>query len=110
MLALGCAPTAVQVSEAWSTKTCSMCGHLNDVGASREYHCAHCGLTADRDAQAAKNILAYNLSLLLKLRPQLRHALEAERAVVLSRASDSAVANAGPASGAASPSTGLTSC
>ena len=109
MLALGCAPTA-QVSEAWSTKTCSMCGHLNDVGASREYHCAHCGLTADRDAQAAKNILAYNLSLLLKLRPVLRHALEAERAVVLSRASDSAVANAGPASGAASPSTGLTSC
>ena len=109
MLALGCAPTA-QVSEAWSTKTCSVCGHLNDVGASREYHCAHCGLTADRDAQAAKNILAYNLSLLLKLRPQLRYALEAERAVVLSRASDSAVANAGPAPGAASPSTGLTSC
>lgn len=109
MLALGCAPTA-QVSEAWSTKTCSMCGHLNDVGASREYHCAHCGLTADRDAQAAKNILAYNLSLLLKLRPELRYALETERAVELSRASDSAVANAGPASGAASPSTGLTSC
>ena len=110
MLALGCAPTAAQVSEAWSTKTCSVCGHLNDVGASREYHCAHCGLTADRDAQAAKNILAYNLSLLLKLRPELGHALKAERAVVLSRASDSAVANAGPASGAASPSTGLTSC
>ena len=109
MLALGCAPTA-QVSEAWSTKTCSMCGHLNDVGASREYHCAHCGLTADRDAQAAKNILAYNLSLLLKLRPKLGRALEAERAVVLSRASDSAVANAGPAPGAASPSTGLISC
>jgi transposase len=84
------------VSEAWSTKTCSMCGHLNDVGASREYHCAHCGLTADRDAQATKNILAYNLSLLLTLRPELRHALEAESAVLLSRASDSAVANAGP--------------
>ena len=98
------------MSEAWSTKTCSVCGHLNDVGASREYHCAHCGLTADRDAQAAKNILAYNLSLLLKLRPKLGYALETERAVVLSRASDSAVANAGPASGAASPSTGLNSC
>ncbi len=106
MLALGCAPTA-QVSEAWSTKTCSesVCG-LNDVGASesREYLCVHCGLTADRDAhwQAAKNILAYNLrvSLLLKLRPELRHAaLKAERAAVLSCASASAAANAGPAPG-----------
>jgi hypothetical protein len=51
---------------------------LNDVGASREYHYA-------LRIVAAKNILpvADNLSLLLKLRPQLRHALEAERAVVL---------------------------
>ncbi len=57
---------------------------------------------ADRDAQAAKNILAYNLSLLLKLRPELQYALEAERAVVLSRASHSSIANAGPAPGAAS--------
>ncbi len=49
-----------QVLPSWSTKTCSVCGHLNDVGASREYHCVHCGLTADRDALAAKNTLVYN--------------------------------------------------
>ena len=42
-----------------STQQCSQCGELNSIDLSeRTYKCPHCGLKIDRDANAAKNILA----------------------------------------------------
>ncbi|KAK9351256.1 hypothetical protein V1523DRAFT_28847 [Lipomyces doorenjongii] len=47
----------VLVSEAHTTKTCGACGHLNDVGGSKEFRCSHCGLVCDRDINGARNVL-----------------------------------------------------
>ena len=44
------------VSEAYTTITCGFCGQQNDVGASKIFRCAGCGLVADRDYAAARNI------------------------------------------------------
>lgn len=43
-----------------STKMCSGCGHVKDEMklSERTYHCEHCGLTLDRDDNAARNIRA----------------------------------------------------
>ena len=42
-----------------STQQCSQCGESNSIDLSqRVYRCPHCGLKIDRDANAAKNILA----------------------------------------------------
>ncbi|RYX78240.1 transposase, partial [bacterium] len=43
------------VSEYNTTKMCSSCGKLNNPGKSKIYECS-CGLLADRDINAAKNI------------------------------------------------------
>lgn len=44
-----------------STKKCSNCGKINDIGASKTYKCPHCGYREDRDLNAAYNLrnLAY---------------------------------------------------
>lgn len=42
------------VSEAFTTKTCTACGRLNEVGAASVVRCG-CGLTIDRDLTAARN-------------------------------------------------------
>ncbi|MEV7123793.1 RNA-guided endonuclease InsQ/TnpB family protein [Kitasatospora griseola] len=44
-----------------SSKTCSACGWQNPhlTLADRTYHCRHCGLTLDRDLNAARNIAAH---------------------------------------------------
>ena len=61
-----------QIGEEWTTKTCSSCGHVNHgVGAHSVFCCPHCGLIADRDTQAAKNILGHGLSVLRELDPDL---------------------------------------
>ena len=61
-----------QIGEEWTTKTCSSCGHVNHhVGAHSVFCCPHCGLIADRDTQAAKNILGHGLSVLRELNPDL---------------------------------------
>ena len=46
-----------------STKTCSNCGHVRDsVGLKeRTYVCPHCGLTVDRDLNAAINLMQAGL-------------------------------------------------
>ena len=50
------------VSEACTTKTCSRCGYLkNDVGRSEVFRCDECDLIADRDMNAAKNILVRSI-------------------------------------------------
>lgn len=52
--------TFVQVGMFYpSTKTCSRCGHVQDVPLSvRTYRCPECGMVLDRDLNAARNVLA----------------------------------------------------
>ncbi len=50
----------VAVDPRHTTQTCSECGGLPAVSLSlsvRRYDCAHCGLSLDRDVNAARNIL-----------------------------------------------------
>lgn len=68
MLDYKCAHAGIvfkEVSEAYTTQTCSCCGALPDsrprgiAGLGiREWTCGGCGVTHDRDVNAAKNILA----------------------------------------------------
>jgi putative transposase len=44
------------VSEAWTTKTCTGCGHVMDVGSSKTVACEKCGLRLDRDHAGSRNI------------------------------------------------------
>jgi putative transposase len=45
------------VQEHYTSKTCGCCGVINDVGSSKVYRCPTCGHVADRDINAARNIL-----------------------------------------------------
>ena len=47
----------IEVTEEYTTKTCSRCGHMYEVGASETFDCPYCGLIIDRDINAAINIL-----------------------------------------------------
>jgi len=51
----------IVVNEDYTTKTCGVCGTLNDIGSCEEYHCTKCGLRGDRDSLAARNILIKNI-------------------------------------------------
>lgn len=53
--------TVVVVSEAYTSKTCTRCGWQNEtLGKSKIFNCKQCGLVADRDLNAARNILIRN--------------------------------------------------
>ncbi|KAG2381876.1 hypothetical protein C9374_005668 [Naegleria lovaniensis] len=45
------------VNEAYTSKTCSCCGHIHTVGSSEVFRCPSCGSIFDRDINAARNIL-----------------------------------------------------
>lgn len=50
------------VNESWTSKTCHCCGHVADFGglsglSVRDWTCDQCGVTHDRDINAAINIL-----------------------------------------------------
>jgi putative transposase len=46
------------VTEEYTSKTCGSCGHLHTtLGGSKRFKCPKCTYTADRDANAARNIL-----------------------------------------------------
>ena len=50
--------------EAFTSKTCSECGCLNDkLGSSKTFRCNTCGQESDRDFNAARNILLRYLTL-----------------------------------------------
>jgi len=51
------ATTVTEESEYLTTKTCSHCGKVNEIGASETYYCPKCKLETGRDENAAKNIL-----------------------------------------------------
>lgn len=54
----------VLVGEQYTSKTCSACGHMNEtLGRQTVFRCATCGLVADRDVNAARNILHKNMEL-----------------------------------------------
>ena len=43
-------------SEEYTSKTCTRCGLLTDVGSSEVYKCSSCNLVIDRDINGARNI------------------------------------------------------
>ena len=45
------------VDEAYTTKTCSCCGSLVNVGSAETFKCHGCDYIADRDVNGARNIL-----------------------------------------------------
>ena len=50
-------------SEAYTSKQCGGCGILSEsLGASEVFDCKNCGLKADRDMHAARNILLRHLA------------------------------------------------
>jgi len=53
---------AVRVNPAYTSQTCSACGHRQEMPLSvRVYDCPSCGLVIDRDHNGSKNILAQAL-------------------------------------------------
>lgn len=48
----------VDVNEHYTSKTCGRCGVLNGKNALKVFTCSACGLVADRDVHAARNILS----------------------------------------------------
>jgi len=49
------------VNEDYTSKTCTNCGHLNDIKTSEIYECKKCKLIIDRDINASRNILIKNI-------------------------------------------------
>ena len=59
----------ILVDPAYTTQTCSRCGHVKKKSLSdRTHNCTLCGLVMDRDTNAAKNILAGAQPWVAKLR------------------------------------------
>ncbi len=44
------------VNEAYTTKMCSQCKTINDVGKSKIFNCINCKFNCDRDINASINI------------------------------------------------------
>ena len=53
----------IKADEYLTSKTCFRCGCYNNMKGSKDYHCDGCGFNADRDVNAAANILTKNLRL-----------------------------------------------
>ena len=51
----------IPIKENYTTKTCSSCGHQNEVGSSKIFNCNGCKITIGRDLNASKNILLKGL-------------------------------------------------
>lgn len=49
------------VDEAYTSKTCTKCGKLNDIGGKEIYKCSFCSLVIDRDVNGARNIFIKNI-------------------------------------------------
>jgi len=43
-------------TEEYTSKTCTRCGQINEVGCSEIYKCSGCKLVIDRDINGARNI------------------------------------------------------
>lgn len=49
------------VDESYTSKTCTLCGKINEVGGSEVYKCEGCKNEVDRDVNGSRNILIKNL-------------------------------------------------
>ena len=50
--------SVIVVNEAYTSKTCTCCGELNEsLGGNRVFRCDHCDIKLPRDANGARNIL-----------------------------------------------------
>jgi IS605 OrfB family transposase len=52
------------VDESFTSKTCSVCGKLNDVQGKETFTCETCHYKIDRDVSGSRNILIKNLKLI----------------------------------------------
>jgi len=53
----------ITVNEAYTSKTCGMCGQINyKLGERKIFCCLHCKMRCDRDVDGARNILLRFLS------------------------------------------------
>lgn len=48
------------VDESYTSKTCTRCGIINDVGSNEVYKCKECNISIDRDINGARNIYLKN--------------------------------------------------
>ena len=53
----------ILTEESYTSKTCCLCGELNDVGKSELYSCSECKQEIDRDLNGAINILQKTITL-----------------------------------------------
>lgn len=51
------------VGEEYTSKTCTQCGKINNVGSSERYKCENCNLVIDRDVNGSRNIMIKNIKL-----------------------------------------------
>lgn len=51
----------VEVNEAYTSKTCSYCGNIQNIGSKKRFRC-RCGVEVDRDHQGARGIFLRALS------------------------------------------------
>lgn len=51
------------VNESYTSKTCTFCGYLNNVGSSETYKCNECEIVLDRDVVGGRNIFIKNVKL-----------------------------------------------
>ena len=48
--------TVIDCCESFTSKTCTNCGILNDIGSKKKYSCEKCNHSIDRDLNGARNI------------------------------------------------------
>lgn len=55
--------TLIITNEAYTSRTCTCCGHLNDKNQSKILTCSNCKITLDRDIIGSRNILIKTMSI-----------------------------------------------
>lgn len=59
--------TVIECSEAYTSKTCGVCGNINNkLGSKDVYECSKCNSTIDRDMNGARNVLIRSLTTYIK--------------------------------------------
>ncbi|NBP58269.1 hypothetical protein EBU71_17415 [bacterium] len=49
------------VGEEYTSKTCTQCGKINNVGSLETYRCIECDMVVDRDVNGSRNIMIKNM-------------------------------------------------